>query len=112
MLDTRDALRHALGLLLDPTPQNIDLSCSALSRATGRIKALQTVLEVSGRQPDYGLMQSAGMLRDQVGTIAKLLDCAALFHANIFQGMVLASCPAYLPAAAPESAELHVQLSA
>jgi hypothetical protein len=110
ILDARAALEQARSLLLDPAPQNIDLACLALSRAIQRIESLRAALEAS-ELPDRDLMASASLLRAEVDTIVKLLDCAASFHANLFRSMAQASCSAEMPAAAPDAVR-HVQLSA
>jgi len=83
-----DALTRARVLLLQPAPRNLDIACSALTIAIGRITELQTVLSAS---PSRGLAAAVVQLREEVDLISTLLEHAASYHVNLIQCMIEAS---------------------
>jgi hypothetical protein len=89
-----DALARARGLLLHPAPRNLDIACSSLTIAIGRITELLTVLSAS---PSRDMAAAVVELRAEVGLISRLLEHAASYHVNLIQCMIEAS-GVHLPA--------------
>ena len=83
-----DALTRARALLLHPAPRNLDIACSALTIAIGRITELQTMLSAS---PSRDLAAAVVGLREEVDRISRLLEHAASYHVNLMQCMIEAS---------------------
>ncbi len=82
-----EALRHTQGLLLEPTPRNIDICCTALAAAARHLEPLLA----EPANPHRNLPQLVAVLHNEVSVIAKLLDHAASYHANLLQKMIEAS---------------------
>lgn len=83
-----EALSRARALLLQPTPQNLDIACSALAGAIAQITDLQTVLTAS---PSRHLTPAVVGLRKEVDLVSRMLESAASYHAKLIQCMIEAS---------------------
>jgi hypothetical protein len=87
--DTAEALSRVRALLLQPTPQNLDIACSALASAIAQVTDLQTVVATSS--PSRDLNAAVVGLSKEVDLISRLLEHAASFHVNLIQCMIEAS---------------------
>ena len=81
-----EALRHTQGLLLEPTPRNIDICCTALAVAA---RHMEPLLAEPG--PHRNLPQLVAVLHNEVSVIAKLLEHAAAYHTNLLHKMIEAA---------------------
>jgi hypothetical protein len=93
--DAGEALSNARTLLVQPTPQNLAMACSALAMAISRVADLQRALTLS---PTRDVGAAAAGLRKEVGLISSLLEHAASYHVNLLQCMIEASGPEAQPA--------------
>ena len=83
-----EALGRAHTLLLQPTPQNLDIACSALAVAISQVTEVQTILTPA---PCRDLTAAVAVLRKEVDLISLLLEHAASYHVNLMQCMIEAS---------------------
>ena len=79
--DARSAVRQAHALLLEPTPRNVSIACTALSNAVRNIQELQPHAE-------HGVGEFARSLRESLREIGGLLDAAAVYHARLLESMI------------------------
>ena len=78
------AIRRTQLLLLDPTSQNIDFACAALSVAAARIQSLQNGLATMN-QNGHALLAPVQALRNEIARVSMLLEQAAQFRAGLLQ---------------------------
>jgi hypothetical protein len=83
-----DSLRRAGTLLLQPTPQNLDITCSVLAEGIAQVTDLSAALD---RRPSRNLAVAIVDLRKELDFISRLLEHAASYHVNLIQCMIEAS---------------------
>jgi len=83
--DAGEVLDRAHTLLLNPTPQNLDIACSALAMAVNQITGLQAVLAA---RPSPDLAARVIDLRKTIGLVSSLLEHAAAYHVNLIHCMM------------------------
>jgi hypothetical protein len=94
--DATLSLDQTRALLLEPTARNVEIAAAALSRAIGRIEALQICMAERGPLSAQA-QDSAVALREGIAGVALLLRHAAAYHSRLLQSMMEAERSASPP---------------
>jgi len=104
----RTALDRACQLLVSPTPEHIDGCARLLETAISEVSSPKLPPNAASRQDALG---QARLLKRSIGRTARLLDGAALYHANWISCLGALSA-GYTPLGQPANVERHARLLA